>query len=392
LSPRPVYILPLIVVSQFAGTSLWFAGNAILPDIQQQLALDNTALGNITSAVQLGFISGTLLFALFSVADRFSPSRVFFVSSILAAISNLCLLWLVKDSVSLLAFRFMTGFFLAGIYPVGMKIAADWYEKGLGKALGYLVGALVLGTAFPHLLKAFSWHLSWRALIVFTSCFALTGGLLIFLFVKDGPYRKQGQGFHPKNIAHIFRSKDFRSAATGYFGHMWELYAFWTFVPLLLALNNAHSYKINISFWSFLVIAIGAVSCVAGGYISQKSGSARVAFWSLIISGACCVVSFLFIGTSLLIFLPFMLLWGITVIADSPQFSALVAQTAPPEYKGTALTFVTSAGFAITILSIQLLNYLLNRASSPTANFAFVILCAGPLTGLLFLYRLIKKK
>jgi MFS family permease len=173
---------------------------------------------------------------------------------------------------------------------------------------------------------------------------------------------------------------------------MWELYAFWTFVPLLLALNNAHSYKINISFWSFLVIAIGAVSCVAGGYISQKSGSARVAFWSLIISGACCVVSFLFIGTSLLIFLPFMLLWGITVIADSPQFSALVAQTAPPEYKGTALTFVTSAGFAITILSIQLLNYLLNRASSPTANFAFVILCAGPLTGLLFLYRLIKKK
>lgn len=351
------------------------------------------ALGNITSAVQLGFITGTLLFAILSIADRFSPSRVFFISSILAALSNLCLLWLVKDNFSLLAFRFMTGFFLAGIYPVGMKIASDWYEKGLGKALGYLVGALVLGTAFPHLLKAFSWHLSWRSLILFTSCFAAFGGLLIFLFVKDGPYGKQGQGFHPRNIAHIFRSRDFRSAATGYFGHMWELYAFWTFVPVLLALNNSHSTtNINIPLWSFLVIGIGAASCVAGGYISQKTGSARVAFWSLFISGVCCLLSFLFLGSSPIIFLLFMLVWGITVIADSPQFSALVAQTAPPEYKGTALTFVTSVGFGITIISIQLLNYLLNHASLSKSNLAFVILGAGPLVGLFFLYRLFKKK
>lgn len=392
MSPRPAYILPLIVLSQFAGTSLWFAGNAILPDIQQQLALGNTALGNITSAVQLGFITGTLLFAILSIADRFSPSRVFFISSLLAALSNLCLLWLVKDNFSLLAFRFMTGFFLAGIYPVGMKIAADWYEKGLGKALGYLVGALVLGTAFPYLLKAFSWHLSWRMLIFFTSCFAVLGGSLIFLFVKDGPYRKQGQDFHPRNIAHIFRSKDFRAAATGYLGHMWELYAFWTFVPVLLALNNEHSKAyINIPFWSFLVIGSGALSCVAGGYISQKTGSAKVAFWSLVISGACCFLSYFFLNVSPLVFLPFMLAWGIAVIADSPQFSALVAQTAPPEYKGTALTFVTSAGFAITIISIQLLNYLLNHASLSTGNMAFVMLGAGPLFGLLFLYRLVKK-
>ena len=146
---RPNYILPLIVLSQFAGTSLWFVGNAILPDIQQQLNLGNSATGNITSAVQLGFITGTLVFAIFAIADRFSSSKVFFISSLLAAIANLCILWLAKDMWGLMIFRFITGFFLAGIYPVGMKIAADWYEKGLGEALGYLVGALVLVLPFP---------------------------------------------------------------------------------------------------------------------------------------------------------------------------------------------------------------------------------------------------
>ena len=154
LPRKPFHILPLIVFSQFAGTSLWFAGNAILPDIQQELHLQGNAIGDITSMVQLGFICGTLVFALLSIADRFHPSRVFFVSSLIAALANACIAWIAKDFFALLALRFITGFFLAGIYPVGMKIAADWYEKGLGKALGYLVGALVLGTAFPHLLKA----------------------------------------------------------------------------------------------------------------------------------------------------------------------------------------------------------------------------------------------
>lgn len=393
MSQRPNYILPLIVLSQFAGTSLWFVGNAILPDIRQQLALGDGALGNITSAVQLGFITGTLLFAIFSIADRFSPSKVFFISSLLAAASNISLLWLAKDEFSLMSLRFITGFFLAGIYPVGMKIAADWYEKGLGKALGYLVGALVLGTAFPHLLKASSLHFSWQTIIVFTSCFAVAGGSLIFLFVKDGPYRKQGQGFHPKNIATIFKSPDFRSAALGYFGHMWELYAFWAFVPVLLALNNAHSHtNTNIPLWSFLVIGIGALSCVAGGYLSQRTGSARVAFWSLVISGTCCFLSSLLFDTSPWVFLPFMIVWGIAVIADSPQFSALVAQTAPPEYKGTALTFVTCVGFAITIVSIQLLNYIVNHSSPGTTKLLFILLGAGPLFGLIFLYRLFKTR
>ncbi|MEO7924492.1 MAG: MFS transporter [Chitinophagaceae bacterium] len=388
---RPKYILPLIVFSQFAGTSLWFAGNAILPDIQQQIQLDNTAPGNITAAIQLGFIAGTLLFALLSVADRFSPSRVFFISSLLAAGANAAIIWLVKDVFSLMAFRFVTGFFLAGIYPVGMKIAADWYEKGLGKTLGYLVGALVLGTAFPHLLKASAWHFSWQKIILFTSLFAVAGGLLVLLFIKDGPYRKPGQGFHPKNIGHIFRSKDFRSAAFGYFGHMWELYAFWAFVPFALTLNNSYTGQtINIPLWSFIIIASGTASCIAGGYLSQKIGSARVAFYSLLVSGTCCGLSFLFLKTSPLVFLPFLLTWGIAVVADSPQFSALVAQTAPQQYKGSALTMVTCIGFAITIGSIQLLNYFF--AHFPDNKNIFLLLAPGPLFGLLFLYRLVRKK
>ncbi len=381
----------MIVLSQFAGTSLWFAGNAVLPDLQQQFDLGKGAIGSITSAVQLGFISGTLLLAIFSIADRFSPSRVFFISSLLAALSNILMIGLARDHFSILALRFITGFFLAGIYPVGMKIAADWYEKGLGKALGYLVGALVLGTALPHLLKGVSLHVEWQHIIVFTSLFAATGGLLIFLFVKDGPYRKQGQSFHPKNIVHVFRSTDFRSAALGYFGHMWELYTFWAFVPVLLSLNSAATGEpINIPLWSFIIIGSGFLSCIAGGYLAREKGSAKVAFGSLLLSGCCCLFSFFLLHASVMIFIPFMILWGITVVSDSPQFSAMVAQTANPAYKGTALTIVTCIGFSITIASIQLVNYLFHHTGQYDKTFLW--LAVGPFVGLLFLYRLVKKR
>jgi len=393
LLKRANYILPLIVVSQFAGTSLWFAGNAILPDIQLQLGLGNTGLGTITSVVQFGFIAGTLVFAILAIADRFSPSRVFFVSSLLASAANLCIIWFVKDTPSLLLFRFITGFFLAGIYPVGMKIAADWYEKGLGRALGWLVGALVLGTAFPHLLRGSLHDLAWQKIVWFTSFFALAGGLLILVFVKDGPYRKQGQAFHPKNMISIFRSKDFCAATFGYFGHMWELYTFWAFVPVMLAWNSHDMHHSpNIPLWSFIIIGIGCLGCIGGGYLSQKAGSAKVAFYSLLISALCCLSSFFLLNAAEPIFLAFMIVWGIAVIADSPQFSALVARTAPPEYKGTALTLVTSIGFAITIVSLQLLNYLFDQASDLRHDKIFILLGPGPLIGLFFLYHLFKKK
>lgn len=385
----PKYILPLIVVSQFAGTSVWFVGNAILPDIQRQMNLDSNALGNITSIVQFGFIAGTFIFALLALVDRFAPSKVFFVCSLLAALANVCVVWLAHDAFTLMLFRFLTGVFLAGIYPVGMKIAADWYEQSLGKSLGLLLGALVLGTAFPHLLKSNAWHLPWKEVIYATSIVCLAGGLCMLLLVPPGPYRKKGSAFHPRDLVYAFRSKDFSAAAIGYFGHMWELYAWWAFIPVLLQLHQQQAGAAhNVSLWSFIIIATGSIGCIAGGYISRRIGSAKVAFYALLGSGICCCISWLLIPAPEYLFIIFVLIWGFTISADSPQFSTLVAQTAPPATKGTALTFVVCIGFAITIAGIQCLGYVIHHHSG---LFPFLALAPGPLIGVSVFYRLIKK-
>ena len=390
LNKRPVHILPLIVLSQFAGTSLWFVGNAILPDIQRSLNIQTNAPSDITSVVQLGFIAGTLIFAIFSIADRVTSTKVFFVSSLIAALSNVSIIWFAKNMTGLYALRFLTGFFLAGIYPVGMKIASDWYDKNLGKALGFLVGALVLGTAFPHLLRSSLYALPWRQVLVYTSAFAFIGGLLILLFVGEGPYRKPATRFQFLVIFQIFRSADFRAAAFGYFGHMWELYTLWAFVPYIFSFYNSSNHQaMNVQLWSFIIIAAGGVGCIAGGYISQKAGSSRVAFFALLISGLCSLCSFAFFHLPGVIFIPAVILWGVTVAADSPQFSTLVAKTAIPEYKGTALTIVTCIGFAITIVSIQFITHL---GSWLKIDSLFVLLAPGPLIGLLFLFRLVKER
>lgn len=390
LHKRPAHILPIIVLSQFAGTSLWFVGNAILPDIQKSLGAQGNTPGNITSVVQFGFIAGTLIFAIFSIADRFASAKVFFVSSLIAALSNIFIIWFAKSVAGLYVLRFITGFFLAGIYPVGMKIASDWYEKNLGKALGLLVGALVFGTAFPHLLRSNLYALPWKQVLVFTSAFALTGGLLILLFVGDGPYRKPAARFQLSMVFQVFQTKDFRAAAFGYFGHMWELYTLWAFIPFIFSVYNSGSNQsMNVPLWSFIIIAAGGVGCIAGGYISQKAGSSRVAFFALLLSGLCSLCSFAFFHLPIGLFVPIVILWGVTVAADSPQFSTLVAKTAIPEYKGTALTIVTCIGFAITIVSIQFINYLEHWIKIDSV---FVLLAPGPLIGLLFLFRLLKER
>lgn len=388
---QPALLLPLIIISQFAGTSLWFVGNAILPDLQQQLHLDSHAISQITAAVQLGFIAGTLFFAVFSIADRLSSSNVFFICTCLAAGVNVLLVWLAKEVYMVYLLRFATGFFLAGIYPVGMKIAADWFEKGLGKALGYLVGALVLGTSFPHLLKAGYLQLEWEKVLLLTSVFAFLGGLLVKVFVGDGPHRRQGAGFQPQALVRVFGSKTFRSAAFGYFGHMWELYTFWAFVPLLLQLYaKAHNISLGISMLAFVIIAVGSISCVLGGYWSQRSGSARVAWYALLCSGCCCIAAPFMLAASLPVFIAFVLVWSLSVIADSPQFSALVAQSAPAQYRGTALTFITSIGFFITVISMFFFDQLLHLTSfSP---YAFAVLAVGPLLGLISLRTILRRE
>ena len=378
-------ILPIIVFAQFCCTSLWFAGNAVMSDLVNAFSLDSSALGHLTSAVQFGFIFGTLVFAILTIADRFATSHVFFVSAILGALFNLGTTLDNNTFTSLLFFRFMTGFFLAGIYPVGMKIAADYFQKGLGKSLGYLVGALVLGTAFPHLLKGMGADLPWKLILFITSSLAFFGGLSMLVLVPNGPYRKQSKQMDFSAFFKVFKNKKFRSAAFGYFGHMWELYAFWAFVPVMIStfLELNPNEEMNVSLFSFLIIALGGVACVIGGYISINFGTKKTAFSALLMSCILCLFSPVIFYLSSKIFLIFyLIIWGLVVIADSPLFSTLVAQNAIAESKGTALTIVNCIGFFITIFSIQLLTTLANSMDS---RFIYVFLAIGPILGLIAL-------
>jgi len=378
-------ILPTIVIAQFLCTSLWFAGNAIVNEVARDHHLDVSFLAHITSAIQFGFITGTLVFSVFAISDRFSPSKVFFVSSILAGIFNLGISITGINAVEVLIFRFLTGFFLAGIYPVGMKIASDYYQAGLGKSLGFLVGALVIGTAFPHLLKNFITGFPWKYVLYATTTLSLAGGLSILLLVPDGPYRKFSQRLNLMSFMKGFRLSDFRAASFGYFGHMWELYTFWTFVPVMLSaytLRYAET-NLNVPLLSFLIIASGGLACVAGGMLSMRFGAKNLATLSLFLSCLCCLSSPLFLFSESSIFLiAFLFFWGLVVIADSPLFSTLVAQTAPQESRGTSLTIVNCIGFSITIVSIQFINMLKDTVS---AQYIYMWLAIGPVLGLIAL-------
>lgn len=380
-------ILPTIVIAQFFCTSVWFAGNAIMGDIAKQLHLEPSYLAHLTSAVQLGFITGTLIFAILSVADRFSPVKVFCCCAMIAAAINFGASLNSINATTLIICRFATGFFLAGIYPVGMKIASDHYERGLGKSLGFLVGALVLGTAFPHFLKSMTAGLPYKYVIYGTSILSALGGCAMLLLVPDGPGRAQSRPLSLNGFLSGFSNPKFRAAAFGYFGHMWELYAFWVFVPVMLSAYNER-YPVaglDVPLLSFLIIAVGSLSCVTGGYLSQKFGAKRVAAAALLISCICCLVSpLLLFANAMIAFLSFLFIWSIAVIADSPLFSTLIAQNAPTEAKGSSLTIVNSIGFAITIVSIQLVAGL---RTSANAKFIYMFLAIGPVLGLIALAR-----
>ena len=382
------WILPVIIFSQFAGTSLWFASNAVLGDLQSQWGLGDASLSQMTSAVQFGFIIGTLLFAFFTIADRYSPRVVYFACSLLGALTNLGLYLLADGLLPLLIFRFMTGFFLAGIYPVGMKIAAGWYRRGLGLALGWLVGALVVGTAFPHLIKSLNRSLPWETVILSISIISAAGGCLMILLVPDGPYLVKGAKFNSQSLTIIFRSRNLRSASFGYFGHMWELYTVWAFIPLLLEKYAQMTHQpLNVSRWSFSAIAAGCLGCIVGGYVSRKIGSSAVAFYQLLSSGICCLLTPLMFHAPPPVFLGFLIFWGIVVVGDSPQFSALTALTAPRDLVGSALTIVTCIGFFITIISIQFTNSLLGWLDIQNV---FLFLISGPIIGLICLWPLFR--
>ncbi|HWH73451.1 MAG TPA: MFS transporter [Methylibium sp.] len=374
----PRHVLPLIVAAQFAGTSLWFAVNAVMPELQRELGYPVSAVGALSSAVQLGFILGTLVFALLAVADRHAPRTVFLACALAGAGFNAAgALWPGGPALeSLWALRFATGFCLAGIYPVGMKIAAACYPQGLGRALGWLVGALVLGTASPHALRALGTHWPWPTVMLAVSALAAAGGLALWWALPDGGQLPRASSLQWRALGAIGADRRLRASVLGYFGHMWELYTMWVMVPLILATRLSGT---DLSWAAFWVLGAGAIGCAGGGWVAQRWGSARVAGTQLATSGACCLAAPLLLGAPDAAFYAWLVLWGITVSGDSPQFSTLTARNAPPQAVGSVLTLTNSIGFGISIVSILLFVWL---AESVPMGALLPWLAIGPVLGL----------
>lgn len=371
----------MIVLAQFAGTSVWFVGNAVLPDLAHHWPNIEGALGWLTASVQLGFIAGTLLFALSGLSDRVRGHRLFAVCAVLGAGANAASMLWPSSFAWFAAMRFATGICLAGVYPVGMKLAASWFRAGLGSAIGFLVGALVLGTAFPHLLK--SAELAPTPLVLAASGVAALGGLAILGWVPEGPGVTRAKRGRFLDAFAVFGDRGFRSAALGYFGHMWELYALWAFTPFAIELALPHATAASRSTWAFSVIGVGSLGCIAGGYASKHWGSAKVAWLLLAASGGCCLVSpWVLHAAPAVLMLAFLIVWGIAVVGDSPQFSAVAARCAPPDKVGTGLTLMNAIGFALTIPAVGLLTAL--QPVIP-GRWLFLALLPGPVLGVLSL-------
>ena len=377
----------LIVIAQLFGTSLWFSANSAADDLIRQWGISPADIGTLTNAVQLGFIIGTLSFALSGLADRFAASRIFAVCAVLGAMFNLAFAWLSSGLADGVLLRFAVGLCLAGVYPLGMKLVISWVPERAGAALAWLVGMLTLGTSLPHGIRFLGGMASWQITLSISSGLAIIAAGLI-LWLGDGPHLKRRQNAPPLRLGRVvltFALPDFRASALGYFGHQWELYAFWTLVPALVVLAGlAELATPPLAGLSFLIIGVGAIGCVAGGLCSQRIGSARVAATALAVSALCCAIYPLTGAWPLWAKLLLLLLWGASVVADSPHFSALSARACPPEMVGSALAFQNALGFAITMVSIQIGMRWLPVWGSQIAW----LLLPGPLLGLWGLRRL----
>jgi MFS family permease len=378
--------LVLLSLAELLGMSLWFSASAIVPRLQSEWHLGESSAGWLTLAVQLGFVAGTLLSALLNLPDIMSARRLFTVSAILGAAANGSFALFAHGPVEAISLRFMTGLFLAGVYPPGMKIMATWFRRGRGLAIGVLVGALTLGKASPYLVNALGSQ-DWRRNLLFISALAVTGGLLVHLFLRDGPFTGPRARFDLRQVARVFSNRGVRLANFGYFGHMWELYAMWTWLPVMirasLAQGNAAPALAEAA--SFLVIGAGALGCVAGGFWGDRAGRTLTTSWAMGISGACSLlIGFLFTAPPWLL-LAVATIWGASVVADSAQFSTCVTELGDPQYMGTALTLQTCLGFLLTTVSIELIPLLV---SSFGWRYAFMALSIGPFLGILAMLRL----
>jgi MFS family permease len=387
--------LALITVAQVLALSLWFSGTAAGPGMARDTVAEAAAVGAgfqalLTGAVQAGFVLGTLASAAFALPDRYDPRWVFAVAALLGASTNAAILLLPVGAEAAIVARFATGAALAGIYPVGMKLAVNWADRGdTGLVVGLLVGGLTLGSASPHLVNALG-GLDWRVTLGTASAAAVAAAGLIGL-ARLGPRHKPAPPFAPIAALRLWRNRGTRLATLGYLGHMWELYAMWAWVGLYLAASfaawrgEAEAQAEQAALATFAVIAAGAVGCIVAGLLADRLGRVRVTVWAMATSGVCCLLAGPAFGLAPILTTALCLVWGVAVVADSAQFSASVAELSEPGLMGTMLTVQTCLGFALTLVTIHLMPVLVARAGW---GGGFMVLAIGPALGCVAMLRL----
>jgi MFS family permease len=379
-------VLALLVLTLVLGMSTWFSASAVIPQLRQVLDLSASAAAWLTIAVQLGFVTGAVISSLFNISDIVSPRHVILGGAAGAAMANFLLLFAAAP-ITAIPLRFITGFFLAGVYPPAFKLISTWFKQGRGLALGVLAAAIVVGNGVPHLVNGLG-GLDWRLVIVVTSALTLTGGLITEFGVRQGPYPFPAATFDPRQAALTLANRGVRLATIGYVGHMWELFAMyaWFLVFFTSALETRDVEVGSIAaFATFGIFLAGGLGSWVGGILSDRWGRAKTTILMMTISGLCAVLIGLLIGSAVWLVLLVGLVWGFTVVADSAQFSTMVTELADQSYVGTALTMQLAAGFTITVATIWLIPLLEVAVSW---RWAFALLAIGPIVGVLSMLRL----
>lgn len=385
-------ILVLLAVAELLGMSLWFSGNAVASILQARWQLTGAQVGWLTTMVQLGFVAGTAVIALLNLADIVPAKYLFAAAATFGAIGNA---WLAVASgyAPALASRFIAGFCLAGVYPPAMKMAATWFRARRGLAIGTVVGALTVGKAGPYLVHAIP-NIGVAPVVLTASGCALVAALIVLAGYRDGPYPFAPRPFSWGLVSSVIANREWRLASGGYFGHMLELYSFWTWIPAFVAAslsaqtgNAVAATSPEASLLAFGVIAVGGPACVWGGIASDRIGRERLVTWAMAASGVCALIIGVTFGRSLWLLVPVALVWGFFVIADSAQFSVLVTESVPPHAVGTALTIQTSIGFLITTFSIQAVPPMVAAVGW---RYAFPMLALGPVAGIWSIRRLVR--